>query len=346
MLRLANLPQGAEVLIDKQPVVTKLAGGIATVEGVTPARHSLLVRHPEYNDYMVDIDFSRVGIGEAALLYVTPERASKLTINSNPGATILIDGSFRGRVPANGKLEVSLALAQASDHSITSELTGFMSKTVKETLVPGPRVIDLPLERIAEAVGASDGFDDLSLWNHPPTWKVVPEGNNRRVQVAGTVVGLLKGKVFRDFDAVFTFWMPENRGVTWALKADSTGKNYYLFHLSGPKSTNPLPNRFYTYIVREGVVDSSNTPTPLVFDFTPGTSYTINIAVRGYRIEHSITSNETGEKVLLGQFTDTSATKDKLLFGQFGFRAYGTEVFLIDDFTIDPAKETVTTRPR
>ena len=77
-----------------------------------------------------------------------------------------------------------------------------------------------------------------------------------------------------------------------------------------------------------------------MFDFTPNTSYTINISVRGYRIEHSITSNDTGEKVLLGQFTDTSATKDKLLFGQFGFRAYGTEVFLIDDFTIDPAKET------
>jgi hypothetical protein len=346
VLRLASLPQGAVVLIDTKQVTTTLAGGVATVEGVTPARHSLLVRHPEYNDYIVDIDFSGVGIGEAALLYVTPERASKLTINSNPGATILIDGSFRGRVPASGKLEVSLALVQASDHSITSELTGYVSKTVRERLAPGPRVIDLPLERIAEAVGVSDGFDELSLWSHPPTWKVITEGDKRRVQVAGTAIGLLKGKDFRDFDAVFTFWMLEDKGVTWALKADSTGKNYYLFHLSGPKSTNPLPKRFFTFVVRDGAVVSSNTPTPFSFTFTPGTSYTINISVRGYRIEHSITSNETGEKSLLGQFTDTSATKDSFLFGQFGFRAYSTEVFLIDDLTIEPAKETDTTRPR
>jgi len=346
ILRLANMPANAEVIIDKAPVQTSLVGGIATVADVTPKKHSLVVRHPEYNDFSADIDMSRVGLGETATIYLTPERAAKLTIASVPGATIMIDGSFRGRIPQTGKLDVSVPLQQASDHSVTAEMTGYQSKTVRERFSPGPRAVDLPLERIAEAVGASDGFDDLNLWAYPPAWRTVTEANNRRLQVSGPQVGILKNKVYRDFDAVFTFWMPDSKGVTWVLRADSTGKNYYMFHLSGPKSTNPLPNRFYTYLVRDGNPESLNTPTPLVFDFTPNTSYTINVSVRGHRIEHSITSNESGEKVVLGQFTDTSAAKDTMLYGHFGFRALGNEVFLIDDFTIDPAKEAAATRPR
>ena len=66
VLRLASMPPGAEVVIDKKAVVSEMVGGIATVAGVTPTKHSILVRHPEYNDFTADIDFSRVGLGEAA----------------------------------------------------------------------------------------------------------------------------------------------------------------------------------------------------------------------------------------------------------------------------------------
>src|SRR4030095_11741558 len=105
------------------------------------------------------------------------------------------------------------------EHSVTAEMTGYQSKTLRERFGPGVRSLDLALERIAEAVGASDGFDDLNLWSHPPTWKGMTEGNNRRLQISGSQVGILKNKVYRDFDAVFTFWMPENKGVTWVLRA-------------------------------------------------------------------------------------------------------------------------------
>jgi len=346
VLRLVNMPTNAEVLIDKSAVQTTMVGGVATVADISPKKHTLTVHHPEYNDFAIEVDMSRVGLGETATLYVTPERAAKLSIASIPGATILVDGSFRGRVPQSGKLDVSIPLQQASEHSVTAEMTGYQTKTLHERFGPGIRSLDLALERIAEAVGASDGFDDMNLWSHPATWKVMTEGNNRRLQVSGAQVGILKNKVYRDFDAVFTFWMTENKGVTWVLRADSSGKNYYMFHLSGPKSTTQLPNRFYTYLVRDGNPESLNTPTPLVLDLSPNTSYTINVSVRGHRIEHSITSNDTGEKVVLGQFTDTSATKDTMLYGHFGFRALGNELFQVDDFTIDPAKDAAATRPR
>jgi hypothetical protein len=70
ILRLANMPANAEVIIDKAPVQTSLVGGIATVADVTPKKHSLVVRHPEYNDFSADIDMSRVGLGETATIYL------------------------------------------------------------------------------------------------------------------------------------------------------------------------------------------------------------------------------------------------------------------------------------
>ena len=348
VLRLVNMPANADVLIDKSPAQTSLVGGVPTVADLSPKKHSLTIRHPEYNDLSVEIDMSRVGLGETATLYLTPERAAKLSITSVPGATVLVDGSFRGRVRQDGKLDVTIPLQQASEHSLTAEMPGYQTKTLRDHFGPGHRSLDLTLERIAEAVGESDGFDDLNLnlWTRPATWKVLPEGNNRRLQVSGTQVGILKNKVYRDFDAVFTFWMPTDQGVTWVLKADSSAKNYYMFHLSGSKSTGQVPKRFYTYLVRDGNLESLNTPTPLVLDLTPNTSYTINVLVRGHRIEHWITSNETGEKVALGLFTDTSASKDTRLYGYFGFRALGNEVFLVDDFTIEPPKVAAPTRPQ
>jgi hypothetical protein len=89
-----------------------------------------------------------------------------------------------------------------------------------------------------------------------------------------------------------------------------------------------------------------NAPTALVVDLKPNISFLIHVVARGYSIEHSITSNETGEKMALGLYTDSSPTKDRFSWGRFGFRAVGTEVFVVDDFTIDPLKDTVTTRPR
>jgi hypothetical protein len=59
----------------------------------------------------------------------------------------MIDGSFRGRIPQSGKLDVSVPLQQASEHSVTAEMTGYQSKTVREHFSPGPRAVDLPLER-------------------------------------------------------------------------------------------------------------------------------------------------------------------------------------------------------
>lgn len=351
MLRLPNLPTGSQVFFDNKLAEMTTVSGITMIANVAPSKHKLMVKHPEYSNFEADIDLSKLGIGESSTLIVTLERVAKLTIQSAPGANVMIDGVIQGRIPESGSLDIDYPLSQASTNSITSitaELTGYQSMTVNERLAPGARTINLPLERIPEAVGASDGFDNLNLWESPQTWKILTETNNRKLQVSGTKLGLLKDKIYKDFQAIFTIWVPNGKGATWAIRADQTGQNYYLFHLSGPKSTTHTPNRFYTYVVKNGDKPIEvNAPTPLVDTIDPNASYTIQVVARGYTIEHSITSNNTGERVTLGKYTDSSQTKDKFLYGYFGFRVLGDEVFSVDDFTIDPGKEaSLSARPR
>ncbi len=347
ILRLENLPTAAEVLIDNKPVPVKLIAGITTIAGVTPSKHKLVVRHPEFNEYKTDIDLSRLGIGESMTFQLTLEKVAKLTIQSIAGAEVMIDGAMQGRVPGNGTITIEFPITQVAEHVISAEKPGYIAKSLRERLSAGPRTLILDLEPFANPEGASDGYDNLNQWSAPATWKTVANAANRTLQISGPKLGLLKDRVYKDFQAVFTIWLPEGRGATWAVRADATGQNYYLFHLSGPRSTTHIPNRFYSYIVKSGSQPVEvNTPTPLVVDLNSTSSFLIHVVARGYTIEHSITSNETGEKVTLGLYTDSSPTKDKFLYGLFGFRSLAGEMFIVDDFTIDPSKETATTRPR
>ena len=122
------------------------------------------------------------------------------------------------------------------------------------------------------------------------------------------------------------------------MRADKEGRNYYLFHLAGTKSTTHLAKRFYTYLVKDGgTPERVDTPTPVTTELNQGVSYTITIEISGSAIKHWITSNETGQKDPLGSWTDTAPTKDKFLYGTFGFRSLAGEVFTVDDFSLEPA---------
>ena len=345
VLKLQDLPAGAQVFLDNKPVVVTNIGGIAAISDVSPRKHTLSVRHPEFNEYKVEIDLTKLGIGESSTLYVTLAKVARLTIHSVAGADVMIDGVMQGRIPASGTMTIEYPISQPAEHAISAEKPGYITKSIREQLSAGAKAINLDLEPFANPEGASDGFDNLNQWLKAPGWNILNEPSNRKLQIGGTKLGLLKDKVYKDFQAVFTLWIPDG-GATWAMRADEAGQNYYLFHLSGPRSTTHIPNRFYTYVVRNGKEPVEvNTPTPLVVDLKPNVSFLIHIVARGYSIEHSITSNETGEKVTLGRYTDSSPTKDKFLYGLFGFRSFGTETFVVDDFTIDPSTETVKTRP-
>lgn len=79
----------------------------------------------------------------------------------------------------------------------------------------------------------------------------------------------------------------------------------------------------YTYLVQDGVISEVSTPTTVLTQLNNKESYTIHLTVKNdYVITHEITSNNNGELNELGIYTDSSETKERSLFGPFGFLSF------------------------
>lgn len=337
-LSLPGLPPGTEIFIDDVKKAETKTGGQLLLDSLEPGRHTLLVRHPEYNDYKADLGKLEAG-NEVNFppLGTILVKVAKLAIQGPPGAIVLIDGAVQGRIGNDGKVNIDYQIDKAAERTITVEQVGYQTWSSRELLSPGPRPLTVRLEPIVTSTGVSDFFDTLSLWNPSPTWTLANDGRNKRLQVKGEQLGVLKDKTYRDCQAVFTVWLTDGKGASWVIKADKTGRSYYLFHLAGPSSTTHTPNRFYTYLIKDGAAPVEvSTPAPVLAKLSTTVSYTINLSVQDYTVRHSIVSNETAETDDLGIWTDTSVTKDRFLYGTFGFRSLAGEVFIVDDFNIEP----------
>ncbi|MBX3277012.1 MAG: carboxypeptidase regulatory-like domain-containing protein [Acidobacteria bacterium] len=339
-LRLPTLPPDAEVFIDDSPVELSSISGVPTIADVPEGRHTLKIRHPEYSEFIAPIDFSGIAVGESSTVFIRLEKTARVTLLSTPGANVFLDGELKGQMPEDGRLRFDVPVQEPAEHLILIEMLGYEPRTVRKILAPGENSIESMLEPVVTSDGTSDFFDDLTHWAAPETWEILREGNNRRLRISGSATGWMRGKIYRDLLINFALWMPDGRGATWAVRADEKGRNYYLFHLSGPNSTTHIPNRFYTYIVRDGGrPEQVDTPTPVLDTPDDKTSYTVEISIRGHKIEHTMESNETGERTTLGSFTDSSLTRDERAFGTFGFLSLAGETFIVDDLHLDPIKE-------
>jgi len=333
-LVLPGLPTGAQILIDGKLSATA-DQSLVVLDNIEPGQHTLLVRHPQYNDYQVDLGVleagSSAGFFPISTLLV---KVAKLTIQGPADATVLIDGAVQGKINPDGVVRIDYELDQASERTISVELLGYQTWSKRETLSPGPRTITVKLDPIVTSAGVSDFFENLSLWNAPSSWKIVTESRNRKLEVKGEQLGMLKDKTYRDFDALFTIWLTDGKGATWTVRADSEGRNYYLFHLAGPNSTTHIPKRFYSYLVRDGGAPIEvSTPIPVLYELNQKDQYTVKVQVRGHVIKQFFT-DRNDDVTDLGIWTDTTPTKEKFLYGSFGFRAPYGEVFTVDDFHI------------
>jgi hypothetical protein len=341
---LLDLPAGAQVFIDSQEQPRAIAdkSGTLSITDLEPGKHNLTIKHPEYRDFQYDLQ--ELKAGSTMIFPVTLDKVAKLTIQSRPGAIVMIDGAVYGKIQDAGKVAIDYELSQISEHTITVELLGYQTSSKKELLAPGPRTITVNLDPIVTSAGVSDRFENLSLWKAPPSWQILSDTRNKKLEVKGEQLGLLSDKIYRDFVAVFTIWLSDGKGASWAVRADKDGRNYYLFHLAGPNSTSHTPRNFYTYLVKDGGTPIEvSTPFPVLVDLNQKDSYTITVIVEGHRIRHSIISDQTADKSDLGIWTDTTTSKEKFLYGSFGFRALSGEVFYVDDLTLsldlEPFKE-------
>ncbi len=342
-VNLLGLPEGAQVFLDDKLQVTVTKNGVAAVNDIAPGKHLLRISHSEYNDFIDNFENLEAG-SEINYSRIPLTRVAKLTIQGTPGATVMIDGALQGKIQADGTVRIDYELNSAVERTISAELIGYQPWSKKEILSPGPRAMEIRLNPIVTSGGVSDGFDNFFNWRNPPSWELVKAGteSNKRLRVKGVELGLLKDQVYRDIheESNFVIWLDDGKGATWVVKADKEGQNYYLFHLAGPKSTTHAPNKFYTYVVKDGGAPKEvSLPFPVVAKLNQTASYEINIEVSGERIRHWITSSEEGEKLGLGVWTDNSPNKDKFLYGTFGFRSLSGEVFSVDDLTLATQKQ-------
>lgn len=340
-IELPGAPAGVEIFIDNKARARADQSGRTVIDNLEPGDHTLLVRHPEYNDYVTRLEKLEAGTSINLPLSTLLTKVAKLTIQSLPNATVFIDGELQGRVNANGQVQIDYQLTQATEHTIAIELPGYQPWSRKEMLTPGPRKLEIKLDPIVTSVGTTDDFSSLAKWNAPATWKLVSETGKEqytsKLQVSGTGIGLLKEKTYRNFTASFTVWLSDEKGASWVVRAGKS--NYYLFHLSGTKTGGLTPRRLYTYRVKDGQSSEVETPTPMTFEFKPKDSYYVTITVTGNKIEHVLQAISTTEESK-AIYTDTHIDKDLFLYGSFGFTSFKGETFLVDDLTIEPTQET------
>jgi hypothetical protein len=180
-----------------------------------------------------------------------------------------------------------------------------------------------------------DEFLNLNKWTTPPTgWTIDPnEGQGRLVIEKQPQVGCATGIVYGDFELHFNLKLLNQGGAAWALRADESRDNYYLFYLSGPGGK--YSNRFLTYMVRDGVIDlKSERSNEVIATLKEGAQYQIDIKAEKNKITHTITPAETGIETKLHAFDDPNNTLPR---GGICFRTVGDERFSVDDLFAYPA---------
>lgn len=298
------------------------------VDGLAPGDHKIRVDHPDY--VIVEKQFKNVVAGEEYLWVYKPELATvPMTVTTDPGTSIYVDGEFRGDTTENGVLEVKdVRLGQ---HEVKLVKDGYVEwKDTRAFDYGKPVSIANRLVPLPTSAEFSDDFDlNLSKWAVPAGWT----GREGRLFVANCdALGVAKNITYRDFEMAFHLKLEDGKGAAWAVRAKDA-KDYYLFYLTGPKGM--FPNRFSTYVVKDGKFDPQNPiqSVPIITLLKPGGEYEVNVVGKKDVIEHTITPAETGQAEPLGVFQDKDKT---FLYGGIGFRSVGPEQFSVDELFVQP----------
>jgi hypothetical protein len=330
-------PDATILLNGKRPESTGIKRNIKkeenqiVLEEVPNGFYGLQIEQPGY----APLEKERVEVRGGSMTMITPMLAlavAELEVVSEPGAKVYIDNEQVGETNSEGRLkkggvkvgkhEIQLVKDDYDDYK---EIRQFeFRKTV---------LMDHRMTPKATSTGFSEDFGaGLGKWVAPPSgWRI----KNGHLEISNSPqLGFASGHNYRDFVMEFHLKLENTGGASWAVRVKDS-RNYLLFYLSGP--TGALRNRFNTYIVRDNKLDLQN-PTSsnaVLQDLSPGSQYTIEINVKGNKIEHKITPTATGASEPLGFFESPDGL---LSIGSIGFRTVASEVFSIDDIIVQPIK--------
>ena len=331
LVKIGPALDGAKIYVDEKPwkaVTFDKAENFMLVDGLTPGKHKVRVDHPDY--VIVEKAFAKVEAGEEYIWVFTPEFATvPMTVKTDPGTSIYVDGEERGRTPENGTLEVTDV--RLGKHEVKLVKDGYVEWKEPRTFDYGkPVEVAYRLVPLPTSAEFSDDFDvNMSKWVVPAGWT----SREGRLYISGsTSLGIAKNITYRDFVMAFHLRLEDGKGAAWAVRAKDTN-NYYLFYLSGPKGL--FPNRFSTYVIKDGKFDPQQPvqSVSIITILTPKGEYQVEIHGTKDVIEHTITPTSTGQPEPLGVFQDKDKT---FLYGGIGFRNVGAEQFSVDELFVQP----------
>ncbi|MFY9557414.1 MAG: PEGA domain-containing protein [Blastocatellia bacterium] len=332
VLRIFPAIDGAKILVDGEPAsadklqATKESG--ITLKGLTPGDHKLTYDLPGYVLYERTF---KISPGSEYTWSLVPERAVvEMTVATEPKTAVYVDGAQVGTTPADGTLK---HLVELGPHKVKLVKEDFEEYVITEQFeYHKPVNLDKRLVPLPTSAEFSDDFDvpKPHLWTMPQSGVMIREG---RLYVENARALALPTNIrYRDFQMNFHLKLGNAGGASWAVRVKNSN-DYYLFYLSGPDGL--FPNRFNTYIVRNGEFDPK-TPVRsdnLIARLFSGGQYVILIRAKGNVIEHQIKPAETGKTENLGVFEDKDNT---FRLGGVGFRTVASEKFSVDDLVVNP----------
>ncbi|MEW6736285.1 MAG: PEGA domain-containing protein, partial [Acidobacteriota bacterium] len=276
-------------------------------------------------------DTVNVGAITAQLSVSLKRMPAIINIESQSGARVYLNRTDSGMIPTLGKLTIHSVLPNGN-YLLMIECIGYESHQQLIYIEAGKELsLKITLKPLPISTEFADNFEgNLNLWNAPSTWRA--EGGLLHVQ-GEKGIGLPKDRYYYDLVIVFGLRLLDDRGAAWVVRAQDE-KNFYLFYLNG--KNGPNPNKFLTYICRDGVIDLDSPvipPLPIIPYLEKGDFYRIRIEVKGNVIKHYITPGNTGEEVWLGVFTDS---RNNFPYGSAGFATFTGEDFHIHGFVITP----------
>jgi len=311
-----------------------------TIEKVAAGSHKVTYDLP---GYVLNERTFNVQPGSEIDWKLLPEKAvSDITVVTEPGASIYIDGEEKGTTPSDGRLTVTGV--NIGSHEVKLVKDGYEEfKQSEQFEFKKPLTLTTKLTPIPTSAEFSDDFEvpNSDKWAMPPAGfsiKFDQQKNGRkngRLYVENaSAIGEPAKTVYREFYMNFDLKLVNGGGAAWAVRAKDPN-DYYLFYLSG--NDGLYPGRFLTYVVKDGKfdpskpVDSNTVPVNL----KAGEEFAIHVEGSQNVITQTITPASTGETINLGAFKDPANT---FPYGGVGFRTVGKERFSVDDLFVGPSK--------
>lgn len=318
-------PKPIAVSVDEAQVTISVAN-------LAAGEHAFAYRNPDY----VATERSRVvqpGLEQSLMMNAEPA-AGELLLQTEPGASAFLDDALLGETAADGTLKARVPVGQ---HVIKIVKQGF--QTAEERVVferSKSLTLAKPLPPELTRVPFHDEFDlSLSRWQAPVFGWTLASGY---LKIAGAPEpGYPRAVVYSDFLLSFNVKLDDGNGASWIVRARD-GKNYYLFHLAGPKAKRPA--QFFTFVVRDGNLDLASPaiePHTVTSEIVADGEYYVVVTARGSSITTQLTPLSSGIEENLGTFVDPI---NAFPYGAPGFRSAAGEHFSVDRFYVDPPRST------